>query len=321
MVVSYNNNIPSNTTILSTKQLTSEQLLLFTSRNIMLATHKLISRCLRNIASPNSRRLIVAGSNRLLADENQEAVSQTNNSQSPELIANQDDLATQYNLLDKRDFFGLKNLFTVEDLLNARVHFGHKEGTLHGHMRPYIFGKRLGVLIFDLDKTAKLLEQALNVTAEIAYREGIILFMHSSRETGYLVEKAAKECGEYAHCRRWRQAVLANSRQVFGSVTRLPDLIVMFSIMDMVKGDPHTAVTVSAKMLIPTVGICDTNSNPSLITYPVPGNDDSPASIELYCQLFKEAVLKGKAKRNEIIEKYGEDFYIKTLEFTEDKQQ
>lgn len=63
----------------------------------------------------------------------------------------------------------------------------------------------------------------------------------------------------------------------------------------------HYAIRDAAKMLIPTVAIVDTNCNPNLVTYPVPGNDDSAASVELYCSLFKKAILKGKEKRKEVL--------------------
>lgn len=211
------------------------------------------------------------------------------------------------------EFFGLKNLFTLEDLMESRVHFGHKDRMLNEHMRPYIFGNRLGVLIFDLEQTVKLLQHALVVTAEIAYRDGIVLFVHQSRQNGHLVEAAAQECNEYAYCRRWSNAVLTNSQRTFGAVTRLPDLIVVFSVLEKVN-HLHQAVIMAAKALIPSVGICDTNADPTLVTYPVPGNDDSPQSIELYCRLFKTAVMNGKAKRKEVIERQGEDYYQRTLE-------
>lgn len=203
------------------------------------------------------------------------------------------------------DFFKLDNSFSIEDLMKARVHFGHKEGSLNKHMRPYIFGKRLGVLIFDLEQTAERLKQALNVTAEIAYRGGIIMFVHRSRQTGYLVEEAAKECGEYAYCRKWRNQVFTDSQKLFGAVTRLPDLVILFSTLD-IQEQAHKAVIMSAKLLIPTIAICDTNSDPSIITYPVPGNDDTPQSIEFYCNVFKTAVLKGKEKRKELVTLYTE---------------
>lgn len=176
----------------------------------------------------------------------------------------------------------------MEELVKARVHLGHKEGMLNKHMRPYIFGKRLGVLIIDLESTAKALTQALTVTTEIARRKGIILFIHHSRQHGHLVEETARDCGEYAYCRRWSDEVFTDAAKTFGTVTRLPDLVIVLS-------QPHRAITASAKMLIPTIGICDTDADPTLITYPIPGNDDSSESIELYCRLFKTAILNGKS--------------------------
>lgn len=237
--------------------------------------------------------------------------------QSDQVIEDKDRQLPKNNLIlpeeDRYDFFRLKNLFTIEELLEARVHFGHKESMLNPHMRPFIFGKRLGVHIIDLDKTAEFLEKALTVTAEMAYRSGIILFVHQSRQTGYMVEEMAKQCGEYAFCRRWNTRVLTDSHKEFGSVVRLPDLVVLFTSVD-IADSTHEAISNSAKMLIPTVAVCDTNANPTLVTYPIPGNDDTPESIELYCRLFKIATLNGKAKRHEIIQKYGEEFYYKTLE-------
>lgn len=216
--------------------------------------------------------------------------------------------------IDEKLDFGVEDMFTVEDLFNARVHFGHKEELLNGHMRPYIFGKRLGVLIIDLEETARLLKHALQVSAEIAFRGGIILFIHPSRQNGHIVEEAAKECGEYAYCRRWRSAIFANSQQIFRAVTRLPDLNIIFSTATVMGNKIHQSVTMSAKMLIPSIGICDTNCNPTLITYPVPGNDDSPQSIELYCKLFKQAILKGKERKKEIIELNGENYYHQMID-------
>lgn len=197
-------------------------------------------------------------------------------------------------IADRMNYFGINNLFDVENLINARVHLGHKQTLLNGHMRPYIFGNRLGVSIIDLNKTEKLLKYALLVTAEIALRRGIILFAHGPRPNRYLVEQAAQDCGEYAYCRRWKNEVFTNSTQVFGSVTRLPDLVIFFSTLDGVK--EHKGIVMSAKMMIPTVAICDTNSDPSLITYPVPGNDDTAESLELYCNLFKTVIMNAKSK-------------------------
>lgn len=191
-------------------------------------------------------------------------------------------------------------MVTINDLFNARVHLGHREGSLNEHMLRYIFGSRMGHLVFDLDKTLPLLHQALNVTAHIAYRDGIILFIAQSPQNGFIIEKTAQECGEFAHTRAWRQGMLTNSKMIFRAVTRLPDLIIFLNTQTTVL-EEHWAVIEAAKMCIPTIGIVDTNCNPNLITYPIPGNDDTPVAVNLYCQLFKEAILKGKARRKQVL--------------------
>ncbi|KAF7997118.1 hypothetical protein HCN44_005395 [Aphidius gifuensis] len=197
------------------------------------------------------------------------------------------------------DFFGVHEFFTVKDLFDARVHFGHKIGSLDDRMKPFIFGSRLGHLIFDLDKTAEYLRDALNFTAHIAFRGGIILFLCHHPQVTHLVEKTAVECGEYAHTRFWKDGTFTNSTRKFRAVTRLPELCIFLNTSNDVLKESF-AVRDAAKMCIPSVGIVDTNSNPNLITYPVPGNDDSPASIQLYCKLFKEAILRGKSARSKL---------------------
>lgn len=168
-------------------------------------------------------------------------------------------------------------------------------------MRSYFYGCRLGHVIFDLDKTAIHLREALNITAHIAFRGGIILFFNRNPQSAHLVERTAKECGEYAQTKYWRGGAFTNSRVQFGAVTRLPDLCIFLNTLNDVLLQ-HTAVRDAAKMNIPTIGIVDSNCDPNLISYPVPGNDDSPAAIELYCKLFKNAIEKGKQKRKEVLE-------------------
>nr|CAG4646488.1 EOG090X0B5N [Macrothrix elegans] len=196
------------------------------------------------------------------------------------------------------DYFGIRNLFKLEDLFDAKVHLGHKEGTLDPNMKPYIYGSRLGHLIIDLDQTVGLLQDALNFTAHIAYRGGIILFVCHNPQHTLAVELAAKEAGEYAHAREWDFSLLTNSEKMFKGVTRLPDLIILLSTLNPLMQE-HGAVKDAAKMCIPTIGIVDSNSNPNLVTYPVPGNDDSPSAVQLYCNLFRDAILLAKAKKND----------------------
>lgn len=208
--------------------------------------------------------------------------------------------AALINPLQHPDFFGVHKLFTVKDLFDARVHFGHKEGSLNDYMRPYLFGSRQGHLIIDLDQTAELLRDALNIAAHVAFRDGIILFFTRNPQAVHLVEETAMECGEFSHARNWRGGTFTNATKEFQAVTRLPDLCIFITSLDTVL-EPHNAIRDAAKMCIPTIGILDTNCDPRLITYPVPGNDDTPSAIELYCKLFKTAIQRGKAARAKLI--------------------
>ncbi|XP_019396462.1 PREDICTED: 28S ribosomal protein S2, mitochondrial [Crocodylus porosus] len=197
------------------------------------------------------------------------------------------------------DYFNVKELFSLKDLFEARVHLGHKKGCRHRFMEPYIFGCRLQQDIIDLDQTMDHLQLALNFTAHIAYRKGIILFVCRNRQFGHMVELMAKDCGEYAHTRYWGGGLLTNSHVVYGGNVRLPDLLIFLSTLNNVF-ESHVAIRDAAKMNIPTVGVVDTNCNPSLITYPIPGNDDSPSAMELYCKLFKMTIIRGKDKRKQM---------------------
>lgn len=196
------------------------------------------------------------------------------------------------------------------------MHYGHKEGTLDDRMKTYVFGQRMGHIIFDLDKTALYLRKALNFTAHMAYRDGLILFVSRNPQSTYLVENTAKECGEYSHTRNWRHGLFTNSTMQFREVTRLPDLCIFLNTLNDALL-PHAGISDAAKMLIPTVGIVDSNCNPSLITYPVPGNDDSIASVEFYCDVFKKAILRGKQRQKEDFEKEQAEAKLKQQQDSE----
>ncbi|XP_072018080.1 small ribosomal subunit protein uS2m-like [Amphiura filiformis] len=200
--------------------------------------------------------------------------------------------------LDHPDFFGVRDLVTLRNLFNARVHLGHKEGMLDERMKRYIYGSRQKQLIIDLDQTKTLLQDALNFTAHVAFRNGIILFIGSLHQHVPTIETLAAECKEYAHTRHWKMGTFTNA----ALDVRLPDLMIFLHTLD-TSFKPHMGVVEAAKMNIPTIGILDSNCNPKLITYPIPGNDDTPTAIELYCSLFKTAILQGKKKRKEWIKK------------------
>ncbi|XP_016042870.2 small ribosomal subunit protein uS2m isoform X2 [Erinaceus europaeus] len=201
--------------------------------------------------------------------------------------------------LKHQDFFNVKELFSVRSLFDARVHLGHKAGCRHRFMEPYIFGSRLDQDIIDLEQTATHLQLALNFTAHVAYRKGIILFMSRNRQFSYLIEKTAQACGEYAHTRYFKGGLLTNASLLLGPGVRLPDLIIFLHTLNNVF-EPHVAIRDAAKMNIPTVGIVDTNCNPCFLTYPIPGNDDSPPAIQLFCNLFRTVINRGKEKRRQV---------------------
>lgn len=114
------------------------------------------------------------------------------------------------------------------------------------------------------------------------------------------MEQTALNCGEYSHCRDWKLGTFTDSVKFFESFTRLPDLLIFLNTMGSIF-QTHTAVMEAAKHMIPTIGVVDTNCNPCLITYPVPGNDDSLQSIQYYCELFEKAIKAGKQKRLEAL--------------------
>ncbi|XP_057580445.1 28S ribosomal protein S2, mitochondrial [Hippopotamus amphibius kiboko] len=201
--------------------------------------------------------------------------------------------------LKHSDFFNVKELFSLRSLFDARVHLGHKAGCRHRFMEPYIFGSRLDQDIIDLEQTAVHLQLALNFTAHVAYRGGIILFVSRSRQFSHLIENTARDCGEYAHTRYFKGGLLTNAPLLLGPRVRLPDLLIFLHTLNNVF-EPHVAVRDAAKMSIPTVGIVDTNCNPTLITYPVPGNDDSPLAVQLFCRLFQTTINRAKEKRRQV---------------------
>ena len=200
--------------------------------------------------------------------------------------------------LNHEDYFNVRKLVTVKKLFLANAHLGHHKGCREVFMSPYLFGTRCNIDIFDLEQTAPMFQDALNFTAHIAYRGGVILFVGRHKAMIPYIESAAKSCGEYAHCRYWQPGLFTDMPKAFGQRVRLPDLCIFMNTLNSVF-EPHRGVTDCAKLLIPTVGVVDSNCDPRLITYPIPANDDSFKAMNLYLDLFKAAILEGKKKRAE----------------------
>ncbi|CAG5129544.1 unnamed protein product [Candidula unifasciata] len=197
-----------------------------------------------------------------------------------------------------KDYFGVKKLVTLQDLFHARVHLGHNAGLRHVSMTPFIFGERQSADIINLEHTLPLLHHALNVFAHIVYRGGIVLFLSRNMQILPWVERMAKDVGEYSHCRPWKRGTFTDAANVFGTLPIYPDVCVFFNTQDTVF-EVHRGIVESAKLLVPTIAIVDTNCDISNVTYPVPGNDDSPASQRLFIDLFRKTTLLAKEKRKE----------------------
>ncbi len=223
--------------------------------------------------------------------------------------------------------------FSIQQLMDAGVHFGHRTMRWNAKMQPYIYGARNNVHIIDLSKTAPLLHQALTLAKEVASRNGRILFVATKRQASQIVAEAAERCGQYYVNHRWMGGTLTNWGTVSKSIKtlntlekRLADPEVTISKKERLQsqrqitklqlalggirqmgGKPdlifvidtlreHIAILEAKKLGIPVVAIVDTNSDPDGIDHIIPGNDDSIKSIRLYCSLMADAILSGMSQ-------------------------
>ena len=220
--------------------------------------------------------------------------------------------------------------FTMRQLLEAGVHFGHRTQRWNPKMERYIFGSRANIHIIDLSQTMPLLHQALVKVREVAASGGRVLFVGTKRQASDPVAQAARRCAQYYVNHRWLGGTLTNWRTISGSIARLRELETVLAgsgegrtkkellqltrerdklelslggIKDM-GGIPDLmfvidtnkeaiAIQEARKLNIPVVAILDTNCDPIGITYPIPGNDDAARALQLYCDLIADSVLDG----------------------------
>ncbi len=220
--------------------------------------------------------------------------------------------------------------FTMRQLLEAGVHFGHHTRRWNPKMKTYIFGKRNGVHIIDLQQSVPLLHRALLAVREVAAGGGRVLFVGTKRQGQEIIAEQAKRCGMYFVNHRWLGGMLTNWRTVSNSIRRLRELEEqlaednlgltkkellnltrerdklertlggikeMAGLPDLIfildTNKEHLAVAEARVLNIPVVGILDSNADPVGVTYPIPGNDDAIRAISLYCELISAAVLDG----------------------------
>ena len=222
--------------------------------------------------------------------------------------------------------------FTMRQLLEAGVHFGHNTRRWNPKMAPYIFGDRNGIHIIDLQQTVPLMHQAMVAVRDVVKRNGRVLFVGTKRAAQSRVAEAAKRCGQYYVNHRWLGGMLTNWRTISNSIKRLKDLEKMFEDQAQIEGltkkeqlmltremekleralggikdmgglpdilviidttKEDIAINEANKLGIPVVGVIDSNADPEGITHPIPGNDDAIRAIGLYCDLMVGSVLDG----------------------------
>ena len=220
--------------------------------------------------------------------------------------------------------------FTMRQLLEAGVHFGHVTRRWNPKMEQYIFGVRQGIHVIDLQQTVPMLYRAMQAVGEIVAGGGRVLWVGTKRQASTPVSEAAKRCGQYYVNHRWLGGMMTNWKTISNSIRRLhtldntlseddtgltkKELLKLTRERDKLEralggikemGDlpdivfvvdtnkESIAVAEANKLGIPVIGIIDSNSDPAGIDYPIPGNDDSLRAISLYCDLIAGSVLSG----------------------------
>jgi small subunit ribosomal protein S2 len=220
--------------------------------------------------------------------------------------------------------------FSLRQLLEAGVHFGHQTQRWNPRMAPYIYGSRNGIHIVDLTQSVPMLDAALNVIRETVAKNGRVLFVGTKRQAQKPIAEAAEKCAQYYMNHRWLGGTLTNWKTVSQSINRLKEIDEQMAlgaegltkkerlslerdqqklqaslggiremgglpdllfVIDVNRED--LAVKEANKLGIPVVAVVDTNCSPEGVDYVIPGNDDAARAIALYCDLVSRAALDG----------------------------
>ncbi len=222
----------------------------------------------------------------------------------------------------------------IKQLLEAGVHFGHQTKRWNPKMRKFIFGQRSGIYIIDLEKTEECINAARDFLLDITSKGEVVLFVGTKKQAQEVVHQEAVRAGMHYVTERWPGGLLTNYATIKKSINRLKDIEKMkvdgtfkkltkkevarlekelgklnknFSgivsmermpkaifIVDTKKEE--TAVREAKRLGIPIIGLIDTNSNPDLVTYPIPGNDDATKAIRVVTTLIADAAIEGRKK-------------------------
>ncbi|MFN7728868.1 MAG: 30S ribosomal protein S2 [Bdellovibrio sp.] len=220
---------------------------------------------------------------------------------------------------------------TMKEMLDAGVHFGHQTQRWNPKMKPYVYTNRGGIHIIDLQKTVVRANKAAEFVKSVAASGGKMIFVGTKKQAVEPVTEAAQKCGQYYVTKRWLGGMLTNFETIKASIDRLRKIDGMREngefefftkkerskmekeylrlseylngIKDL-KGTPsvmfvvdlpkeHIAVAEAKRLGIPVVAIADSNSDPEMIEYPIPGNDDAIRSIKLFANLVADAYIEG----------------------------
>ncbi len=224
--------------------------------------------------------------------------------------------------------------FTLRQLLEAGVHFGHQTQRWNPRMEEFIYGERNGIHIMDLTQTVPMLDAALNVARETVAKGGRILFVGTKRQASTAIAEAAEKCAQYYMNHRWLGGTLTNWQTVsqsinrlkaldekmatgsegltkkerlgmereqsklqasLGGITQMGGVPDLLFVIDVKK--EALAVAEANKLRIPVIAVVDTNCSPSGVDYIIPGNDDAARAISLYCDLIARSALDGMTEQ------------------------
>ena len=249
------------------------------------------------------------------------------------------------------------SVISMKALLEAGVHFGHQTRRWNPKMKPYIFTERNGIYIIDLQKTVRKVEEAYNFVRDVVADGGKILFVGTKKQAQEAIETEAKRCGMYYVNQRWLGGMLTNYQTISKRVDRLYelekmeedgifDLLPKKEVMELnherdrlekylggikeMQGLPDAIYVVDPKkediavreariLHIPVVAIIDTNCDPDIIDYPIPGNDDAIRAVKLLTETMANAVLEAKqGEETEAVEETEESVAEETESATEE---
>ncbi|EGD5413556.1 30S ribosomal protein S2 [Campylobacter jejuni] len=245
-------------------------------------------------------------------------------------------------------------MVSMRDLLECGVHFGHQTRRWNPKMKKFIFGERKGIYVIDLQKTLRYFRYTYNIVRDAASEGKTILFVGTKKQAGGAIKEYAEKCGMPYVNHRWLGGMMTNFGTIRQSIRKLeviekmeedgsiklltkkealmltrkkekllaylggirymktqPDMIF---VIDTVK--EKIAVQEANRLRIPVVAPLDTNCDPDLVTYPIPGNDDAIRSVQLFCQEMAEAINEGKALR----EQDGEALVNEEKEITDEEK-